>query len=492
MKKTIPCKFMVATLFFLFIIIGSYLFVYADDKPQKYIKYDFYNDGSGKDITSDEVNPKEARKVEDNESNFSRFSNWRTSQTGVDLIKEFEGCRLTAYKATSSEQYYTIGYGHYGADVYPGMTITQQQAENLLKSDLIRFENNVNDFLSKYDITIKQNQFDALVSFTYNLGNIWVKYDTFDLKTYLINGVSNYTDEQITAAFTRWNKAGGKELDGLTRRRKAEAALFLHGNTDTCSCSEAYAGYYICTASSALNIRNGHGGSVIGTMPANAVVYVSKADGQWAHVTYNGIKGCSSMKYLKRQQNVSKIKGLTITHRSYKALEIAWKANNKAKGYVVEQYRNGKWVKINQITSNKTTTCRVSKLAASRLYKFRVRAYVKSGKKTIYGKYVYVAGKTRPLSISGVKVVGRSKNAIKLKWNKNSSAEGYSVEQYMGNNNWIAIKRLKSRNLNTYTIGNLSQGTKYRFRVRAYVKDENMRIYSQGEIVSGNTLHSGK
>ena len=233
---------MVATLFFLFIIIGSYLFVYADDKPQKYIKYDFYNDGSGKDITSDEVNPKEARKVEDNESNFSRFSNWRTSQTGVDLIKEFEGCRLTAYKATSSEQYYTIGYGHYGADVYPGMTITQQQAENLLKSDLIRFENNVNDFLSKYDITIKQNQFDALVSFTYNLGNIWVKYDTFDLKTYLINGVSNYTDEQITAAFTRWNKAGGKELDGLTRRRKAEAALFLHGNTDTCSCSEAYAG----------------------------------------------------------------------------------------------------------------------------------------------------------------------------------------------------------------------------------------------------------
>ena len=164
MKKTIPCKFMVATLFFLFIIIGSYLFVYADDKPQKYIKYDFYNDGSGKDITSDEVNPKEARKVEDNESNFSRFSNWRTSQTGVDLIKEFEGCRLTAYKATSSEQYYTIGYGHYGADVYPGMTITQQQAENLLKSDLIRFENNVNDFLSKYDITIKQNQFDALVT----------------------------------------------------------------------------------------------------------------------------------------------------------------------------------------------------------------------------------------------------------------------------------------------------------------------------------------
>ena len=198
------------------------------------------------------------------------------------------------------------------------------------------------------------------------------------------------------------------------------------------------------------------------------------------------------MKYLKRQQNVSKVKGLTITHRSYKALEIAWKANNKAKGYVVEQYRNGKWVKINQINSNKTTTCRVSKLAASRLYKFRVRAYVKSGKKTIYGKYVYVAGKTRPFSISGVKVVGRSKNAIKLKWNKNSSAEGYSVEQYLGNNNWVVIKRLKSRKLNTYTIGNLSQGTKYRFRVRAYVKDENMRIYSQGEIVSGNTLHSSK
>lgn len=75
-------------------------------------------------------------------------ANRSTSKNGIELIKSFEGCRLTAYKAVSTEQYYTIGYGHYGSDVYAGMTITQSQAEDMLSNDLKKYEGYVNTFLN--------------------------------------------------------------------------------------------------------------------------------------------------------------------------------------------------------------------------------------------------------------------------------------------------------------------------------------------------------
>lgn len=268
--------------------------------------YDFYWDGSGKNITPDEEGAVKSENLRDDDPKCARISqqsvNMNVSQNGIELIKQFEGCRLTAYKALSSEQYYTIGYGHYGPDVHAGMTITQEQAESMLRSDLVKYVGYVNTFLNKYGISINQNQFDALTSFTYNLGNVWVSYSTFQLKTYLINGVSNYTDEQITTAFTNWNKSGGAVIDGLTRRRKAEAQLFLKGISSVCTCSDSYAGNYTCTSNSTLNIRSGHGSgySVIGSIPSGATVYVSKADGSWAHVSYNGVNGYASMQYLSK------------------------------------------------------------------------------------------------------------------------------------------------------------------------------------------------
>ena len=157
----------------------------------------------------------------------SRAGGMTTRENGYSLIKQFESCRLTAYKAVSTEKYYTIGWGHYGSDVYAGMTITQAQADQYLKQDVAKTENSVNSFLNSNRITIGQNQFDALVSFTYNLGNVWVSTETFQLKTILKNGYTKYSDAQIRTAFTNWNKSGGQVLAGLTRRRNAEADLFL-------------------------------------------------------------------------------------------------------------------------------------------------------------------------------------------------------------------------------------------------------------------------
>ena len=136
-------------------------------------------------------------------------------RAGLKLIMEFEGCRLTAYKPVAAEKYWTIGYGHYGADVYQGMTITQAQAESLLTQDCAKYVNAVNKYANLS--WMNQNTFDALVSFTYNCG-------TGNLAKLLDNG--NRTKEQVAAKIPAYNKGSGQVLKGLVRRRAAELELF--------------------------------------------------------------------------------------------------------------------------------------------------------------------------------------------------------------------------------------------------------------------------
>lgn len=134
------------------------------------------------------------------------------SNVGIELIKKFEGCRLNAYKPVPWEQYYTIGWGHYGADVYEGMTITQQQADNMLINDLKRYVEAVKNAPLGFRPT--QNQFDALVSFCYNLG------------TGIMEDFRGMTATQVSNEIPLYNKAGGQVLEGLVRRRKEEKELF--------------------------------------------------------------------------------------------------------------------------------------------------------------------------------------------------------------------------------------------------------------------------
>ena len=139
-----------------------------------------------------------------------------TSQRGIDLIKKYEGCRLQAYKPIPTEQFWTIGYGHYGPDVKPGQMITQAEAEVLLGIDLKKYEQAVE---STTPFAMNQAQFDALVSFAYNCG-------VGNLKKL----VSGRTAPQVADAILKYTKAGGKVLPGLARRRQEERALFLSSN----------------------------------------------------------------------------------------------------------------------------------------------------------------------------------------------------------------------------------------------------------------------
>ena len=137
----------------------------------------------------------------------------KTSQRGINLIKQFEGVRLTAYKCPAGV--YTIGYGH-TRGVKRGMKITEEEASALLASDLLNSEKAVERYDSVYHWN--QNEFDALVSFTFNCG-------AANLRSLLRNGRRNRS--QIAATLPLYRKAGGKVLKGLERRRAAEKALFL-------------------------------------------------------------------------------------------------------------------------------------------------------------------------------------------------------------------------------------------------------------------------
>lgn len=137
-----------------------------------------------------------------------------TSQQGLDLIKSFEGLRLSAYKCPADV--WTIGYGT-TAGVKPGQTITKERAEELLREDVKRFEGYVSRLVK---VPLTQGQFDALTSFVYNLGPGALEKST--LLDQLNRGDYDSAAEQLE----RWVKAGGKTLAGLVRRRKAERALF--------------------------------------------------------------------------------------------------------------------------------------------------------------------------------------------------------------------------------------------------------------------------
>ena len=135
-------------------------------------------------------------------------------QKGINLIKHFEGCELNAYKCPAGV--WTIGYGHIKG-VSEGMSITQEQAEQMLLDELKEYENYINELVT---VNLSQNQFDALVSRVYNLGPANLQSST------LLKVLNSGDYSGVPAQIERWNKAGGKVLEGLIRRREAESALF--------------------------------------------------------------------------------------------------------------------------------------------------------------------------------------------------------------------------------------------------------------------------
>ena len=197
----------------------------------------------------------------------------KTGQAGIKLIKQFEGCRLTAYKCPAGV--WTIGYGH-TQGVQPGQTITQTQAEQMLVADLGKYESNVNKYQDKYKWS--QNEFDALISFAYNIGGI-------DKLT----AGGTRTRQEIADKMLLYNKANGEVLSGLTRRRQAERELFM-----TTSCR---------------TLRKGDRGTDVRTLQTllTKAGYTVAVDGIFGNKTYESVKAYQADRGLAVDGVVGKI-----------------------------------------------------------------------------------------------------------------------------------------------------------------------------------------
>jgi len=138
----------------------------------------------------------------------------KISQDGLKLIKKFEGCELKSYQ--DSVGVWTIGYGH-TKGVEEGQEITQDEAEEMLASELDEYEGYINDMV---ECDLEQHQFDALVAWVYNLGPTNLRSST------MLKRLNSNDLDDVPNQIKRWDKAGGKVLAGLVRRREAEALMF--------------------------------------------------------------------------------------------------------------------------------------------------------------------------------------------------------------------------------------------------------------------------
>jgi len=145
------------------------------------------------------------------------------SKEGLALIKKFEGCPqenglAVSYKCAAGV--WTIGYGstkYEGKPVEGGMCITMQESEELLIHEMAEYEGYVNDLV---EVQLHQHQFDALVAWVFNLGPSNMKAST------MLKVINSSAHEDVPSQIKRWNKANGKVLEGLTRRRLAESLLY--------------------------------------------------------------------------------------------------------------------------------------------------------------------------------------------------------------------------------------------------------------------------
>ncbi len=190
---------------------------------------------------------------------------------------------------------------------------------------------------------------------------------------------------------------------------------------------------------------------------------------------------------LSARTNPSVITGAKLGGRAADALRINWSKNTSADGYIVEMYQGNKWVRVGKITSNSTTTFRKAGLKASTVYKFRVRAYKMSGSTALYGNYsATITARTNPSVMTGVKIGGTAKDALRVNWTKNTSAQGYIVEMYQSGK-WVRVAKITNGNTTTFRKAGLAKNTTYKFRVCAYYMSGSTALYGNYGSVSGKT-----
>ncbi len=191
-----------------------------------------------------------------------------------------------------------------------------------------------------------------------------------------------------------------------------------------------------------------------------------------AYKTINKKTEYSSYTYLNVRTKPAQMTGLKAKSKTNNTVTLQWNKNATADSVFIEKYDGSKWVNVKKLSAG-FTTYTVCKLSSGRTYRFRVRAY-RAGE---YSGYTYLNVNTRPYTTTGMKSKSVTKNSIVLQWNKNTSADGYSIEKYDGKK-WVQVKRYTSNKSTTYTIKGLKARTTYKFRMRAYKTIGKVNEYS--------------
>ena len=181
------------------------------------------------------------------------------------------------------------------------------------------------------------------------------------------------------------------------------------------------------------------------------------------------------------------VKNAKVTSTTGTWITLGWDRNTGAAGYVLEQYKGGKWTVIATTKNNTTLKFTVKGLKNDTTYSFRIRAYKTAGGSNVYSDYVRIAGKTRIPNVATFKGSAASASAVKLDWSKNDKATAYVIEQYKGGK-WTAIATTKNNTTLTFTVKGLAKGTTYSFRIKSFRKTGSTTEFSEYASVKVKTV----
>ena len=179
--------------------------------------------------------------------------------------------------------------------------------------------------------------------------------------------------------------------------------------------------------------------------------------------------------------------GLACDGSSDDSLTVSWDTDHSADGYTAEIYKGGRWVSLSLSSSGNKARASAHALQGGSKYKFRVRAYKRSGSDTMYSDYAYISAYTLPSAVSGLKAGNSSASSVSLSWSKSSYADGCTAEIYKGGQ-WTKLTVSSGGNSASCTASSLQSGAKYKFRVRAYKNADGKILYSDYAYISAYTL----
>ena len=317
---------------------------------------------------------------------------------------------------------------------------------------------------------IAKTSSNATVTYTVNGLKADTTY-TFRIKGYVVSGTTEYSGE-YTRLVAKTRIANVRTFKGSTVSGSAIKLDWSKNDKATGYVIEQYkGGKWTALATTKNNTTLTF--TVKGL--ASATVYSFRIK---SFRTVNGKTDYSEYTSLKAATSFGGVNNLTVKSYTASAITLAWNKNASASGYVVEQYKGGKWTQIAKTSSNATVTYTVNGLKADTTYTFRVRAYKTAAGKTIYSEYTRLAAKTRIAKVATFTGSAVSASAVKLDWSKNDKATGYVIEQYKGGK-WTVLATTKNNTTLTFTVKGLARNTTYSFRIKAFRKTGSTTEFSE-------------